>query len=183
MRKRSYYAKRYRKPPGEECNCESLLQVHNRSNFLRGSSPRISTAAAVWAAAATASSGPIGDDGRNEWAGSGATTFCTTARSVGRNEWAGSGVTTFWSTARSVGRNEWADSGVTTFCTTARPVSLRSVYWRFLDGVATAMQKITTELNVAISEEDKIVAIAKIVIKLMNHNVQWILQASQSSST
>jgi hypothetical protein len=36
--------------------------------------------------------------------------------------------------------------------------------------VTTVVQQIMTELNGAVSEEDKIVAITKIVLKLMNQN-------------
>jgi hypothetical protein len=36
--------------------------------------------------------------------------------------------------------------------------------------VATTSQKIMTELNGAESEEDRIMAVTKIVLKLMNHN-------------
>jgi len=94
----------------EEHHCEesswdtSILQVYTSSNFLRVSSQRRSTAVAVWKAAATASAGPVGDDGRNDWAGSGATIICTTARPVRKNEWANSNATTAYAIARPVGR-------------------------------------------------------------------------------
>jgi hypothetical protein len=36
--------------------------------------------------------------------------------------------------------------------------------------VATVVQQIMTELNDTVSEEDKIVAITKVVLKIMNNN-------------
>jgi hypothetical protein len=40
--------------------------------------------------------------------------------------------------------------------------------------VATVFQQIMTELNVAVSDEERTVVITKIVIKLMKQNCCWI---------
>jgi hypothetical protein len=46
--------------------------------------------------------------------------------------------------------------------------------------VVTVVQQIMTEVSGALSEEEKIVAITKIVLKLMNQNGHWSSQAPQS---
>lgn len=59
---------------------------------------------------------------------------------------------------------------MTRACTAARSVSLDSLSPDGVFRVATAVQEIMTALNGAVSEEDEIVAIIKVVIKLINFN-------------